>query len=298
MPEPKSIKAFLEKHRLPVSYAAHAQSWFDPLAEQVASHQLEASRPIAVGIHGCQGSGKSTLADYLCFYLAEVKHLSTASVSLDDFYLTHAERQQLATSVHPLLGTRGVPGTHDVALAVSTLRSLTNSDPAETFVPRFDKANDDRKQKNQWDRVRTPADVVIFEGWCLGVTAQTAEDLKMPINALERDEDPQGIWRSYVNQQLLSSYPQLWDTADLWIMLKAPSFDCVYQWRVEQENKLAQSGSQGKRIMTEQQLSRFIQHYQRLTEHALNTLPERVNFLFELDGQRQIVASHQPVEIE
>ena len=35
----------------------------------------------------------------------------------DDFYLTQAQRQDLAQQIHPLLKSRGVPGTHDVPLA-------------------------------------------------------------------------------------------------------------------------------------------------------------------------------------
>ena len=47
--------------------------------------------------------------------------------------------------------------------------------------------------------------------------------------------------------------------------------------------------------MTATQISRFIQHYQRLTEHSLDQLPARVHFLFSLDAARQIVAYAEPL---
>ena len=68
-----------------------------------------------VGLTGPQGSGKSTLAAKLPPLLA-ARGLRSAVLALDDLYLTHAERRRLAADIHPLLATRGVPGTHDVAL--------------------------------------------------------------------------------------------------------------------------------------------------------------------------------------
>ena len=78
-------------------------------------------------------------------------------------------------------------------------------------------------------------------------------------------------------------------------MLKAPSFDCVYQWRLEQENKLrdslmnSTSNSVTNKIMDDDGIKRFIQYYQRITEHLLVTLPEKVDYLFELDEDRKVL---------
>ena len=38
-------------------------------------------------------------------------------------------------------------------------------------------------------------DLVIFEGWFLKVPPQAPGALRAPLNALERDEDPDGTWR-------------------------------------------------------------------------------------------------------
>jgi D-glycerate 3-kinase len=113
-------KQFLQRNQLPDSYLDSANKWFTPLVAEFKNPQQPA---IIIGINGTQGSGKSTLADYLCTMLGE-QGLNCVSLSLDDFYLTRAERETLAAEVHPLLKTRGVPGTHDVSLALQTIDSL------------------------------------------------------------------------------------------------------------------------------------------------------------------------------
>jgi D-glycerate 3-kinase len=282
------LTGFLSQQQLPDSYRQLIKDWFAPLAEAIKMHHKGAKQPLIVGINGAQGSGKSTLAACLQFLLEQQYQLHAVSLSLDDFYYTRAERQQLAKAVHPLLATRGVPGTHDVALTIKTLNDL-QQDHLPVWLPRFDKASDDRFPAEFAECVTEPVDVILLEGWCLGSEAEAETTLSKPVNDLETKEDPEGRWRRYVNKQLALSYPSLFDLIDLWVMLKAPSFNCVFDWRMEQENKLRQSSRQQGHIMDEQQLARFIQFYQRITEQTLKHLPAKVHYLFELDSDRQII---------
>ena len=81
-------------------------------------------------------------------------------------------------------------------------------------------------------------------------------------------------------------------------MLKAPSFDVVYDWRLLQEQKLAKSLQRTKSLQLEatkqahllntSQLERFIQHYQRLTEHNLLTIPQIADAIINLNEQHQM----------
>jgi len=242
-----------------------------------------------VGLCGAQGSGKSTLAAALAALLG-ARGLKVAALSLDDFYLTRAERQTLAKVVHPLLATRGVPGTHDVALALRTFERLASA--GVTPLPSFDKAIDDRRPDAQWPRLDGPADVVLFEGWCVGARPQPEAMLQAPINALERDEDANGTWRRYVNAALEGPYRPLFEGFDRLLLLQAPSFEVVFEWRREQEQKLARrleaSGGDGRALMNEAQLARFIAHYERLTRHILAEMPSRADVLFALDAQRRL----------
>jgi len=282
------LTGFLSQQQLPDSYRQLIKDWFAPLTEAIKTHHKSAKLPLIVGINGAQGSGKSTLAACLKFLLEQQYQLTTASLSLDDFYFTRTERQQLAKAVHPLLATRGVPGTHDVSLARKTLTDLQQGH-LPVWLPRFDKASDDRLPAEFAECITEPVDVIILEGWCLGSEAEAETTLSRPVNELETSEDQQGRWRRYVNKQLALCYPSLFELIDVWVMLKAPSFDCVFDWRMEQETKLRQSRSHQGRIMDEQQLARFIQFYQRITEQTLKNLPSKVHYLFELDDKRQII---------
>lgn len=284
-PLPGWQRAFLVQHQLPPAYLDSALKWFAPVGELLAEHQVGASGALLVGVNGCQGSGKSTLCDFLCHWLGAEHGLRAVALSLDDFYLTRAERRELAASTHPLLATRGVPGTHDMGLLLETVDALTAGESVQ--VPRFDKSVDDRMPASSLPTVEGPLDLVLLEGWCMGATAQADAALQAPLNRLETEEDADGRWRRFVNDALASAFPPLYERVDEWIMLQAPSFDCVFSWRLEQEEKL-RSSSDGKAIMSEAQVARFIQFYQRITEQCLRDLPRRVNHLFRLDGRRHV----------
>jgi D-glycerate 3-kinase len=288
-------QAFLEQERLPAAYLDTAQRFFDPLASLLAARHSARGRPLLVAVNGSQGSGKSTLCAYLVARLTGEHGLSAVALSLDDFYLTRKERRQLADAVHPLLATRGVPGTHDIALLRQCLGALQQESGGvsrEVLVPRFDKAADDRHAREHWTRCTAPQDIVLLEGWCLGARRESDEALKLPLNALERDEDPQGAWRHHVNEALRRDLEPLYPQFDLWVMLAAPSFDAVYGWRREQEEKLrAATAGGGAGIMDASALERFVAHFERQTRNCLRELPSRADILFQLDGRRRIVAS-------
>jgi D-glycerate 3-kinase len=296
-------KAFLEQHQLTCAYLQDAQRWFTPLAEALAAHHCGAAglahdapaadRATLVGVNGSQGSGKTTLCAYLCALLQAEYGVRAIALSLDDFYLPRAARRALGMSVHPLLATRGVPGTHDMALLNDTLDALLACEgEAAVAVPRFDKAQDDRRPVADWEQVEGGLDLVLLEGWCLGVGPQDTAQLLRPVNPLEKDEDPNAFWREYVNDSLRRDFLPLYQRIDCWVMLQAPSFDCIYRWRLEQEQKLAGTTPGDKPgVMSDRQLARFIQHYQRLTEHGLATVPATVDYLYTLDDRRSVVAS-------
>ncbi|MFY0640645.1 MAG: HAD-IIB family hydrolase [Bermanella sp.] len=294
------LSQFLQEHQLGRGYTQQTSDYFAPLARELANLHQNKKQTIIVGINGAQGSGKSTLSELLVKLFETQYSLNAVTLSLDDFYYTHSERQHLAHNVHPLFSTRGVPGTHDVLLAHETLDQLLNHNGAKTIhVPRFNKATDDRYEASLWSPIKHKPDIIILEGWCIGACAQNEPQLLKPVNALEEHEDEAGTWRHYVNQQLATQYQGLFDRLECIIMLKAPSFQCVYNWRLEQEQKLIGklkvSHSKDTRTMNETQIQRFIQHYQRITEHLLETLPKTAQYVFELNAQRKIQARKKQI---
>jgi D-glycerate 3-kinase len=232
------------------------------------------------GLCGAQGSGKSTLAAGLAARF-EREGVPTAILSIDDLYLTRAERERLARDVHPLLRTRGVPGTHDVALGLSVITDLAAGRPAR--LPRFDKAIDDRAPASRWPVAPAGTRLLILEGWCVGARPQAGEALAEPANTLERDEDPDGIWRGFANAALAGAYQALFGRIDPLILLAAPGFDIVLRWRIEQEHQLRRERGGG---MDDAGVARFIRHYERLTRHILAEMPGRADLVLPLAEDR------------
>ncbi len=286
------MEQLIAREQLPPSFYSLAARFYLPLADAIARAQIQAGHPWILGINGAQGTGKSTLSQFLELFLQHQHGLRCTSLSIDDFYYTRAEREKLARETHPLLITRGVPGTHDLALGMSVCEQLLAADAdTETLIPRFDKASDDRLPPDQWTRHEGTTDVLILEGWCVGNRPQPPDTLGEPLNELERREDPDGQWRRYANIHL--QYYQKWfRTIDQLIMLKAPSMRAIYRWRTEQEQKLASRHrdveGRDNRIMDQAAINRFIQHYERITAFALQEMPDRADCVFHLNEQHAI----------
>lgn len=238
---------------------------------------------LVVGICGAQGSGKSTLAAHLAGRLAD-RGQRVATLSLDDLYRTRVERQRLAAEVHPLFATRGVPGTHDVVLGLVTLDKLSRGEAAP--LPRFDKAADDRAPEEAWPLAPDGTQVLLLEGWCLGARPQG--DVTVPVNALEAVEDPDAVWRSHANSALAGEYQALFARIDLLVLLAAPGWDIVERWREQQEAELRARG--GARVMSPEEVTRFIQHYERLTRWILAEMPQRADLTVRLGENREVLS--------
>jgi D-glycerate 3-kinase len=264
-----AVEALIWAEGLPDDYRTVVERHWRPLAEDIAAM---AKRPLIIGINGAQGSGKSTLSQFLAVMLNEAG-TPAISLSLDNLYLTRAEREQLARDVHPLFLTRGVPGTHDVARGMAVLEDLTAG--RETEVLRFDKSIDDRLPAGV--HVAEPIEVVLFEGWCVGAVPQAAAALREPINALESEEDADGVWRREINRRLATDYAELFGLIDRLIMLKIDSFASARTYRGLQEEKLARTRPGGSAIMDAAALDRFMMHYERLTRWMLEEMPGRAD---------------------
>lgn len=297
----KTVMALIQQEGLPRSYRQTVEKTILPLADHICALHGAENRPVVIGIHGAQGTGKSTLTLFLQEILARHRNLSAVNFSLDDIYLTRAEREDLAARVHPLFKTRGVPGTHDVGLGEQTLEALRSAGAGDaTPIPSFDKSRDDRVPRDAWPVFVGRAEVILLEGWCLDARPESDAALDEPINRLEAEEDPDGLWRRHVNDQLKADYREFFDEIDSLVMLKAPSMQCVLEWRRLQEHKLAQKfqsapeegasnrGAQDLRIMTDEEVARFVMHYERVTRACLAEMPARADVLIEVDEDHSL----------
>lgn len=121
--------------------------------------------------------------------------------SIDDLYLPHEEQEALARSQpnNPLVQHRGQPSTHDVKLGTEVFTAITNRKP-NLKVPSYDKSAfsgaGDRLPESKWETTnlegQPPVEVVIFEGWCVGFTAISDEDVERKWNAAVEEFKAEG----------------------------------------------------------------------------------------------------------
>ncbi|MBF0468321.1 MAG: hypothetical protein HQK61_05490 [Desulfamplus sp.] len=217
------ISRICKENRLPHGFSSIVEDAYLPLASWVAQRSKDKESTMILGINGAQGSGKSTLCRFLEFLLFELWQIQAITVSIDDLYKTRHQREYMAKSVHPLFQTRGVPGTHDVGLGLKLFNDLKNikktgTDSNPVYIPRFNKALDDRYPESEWTVCTQAPDVILFEGWCVAARHQSDKALSIPVNRLEREKDQESIWRGYVNLQLEKKYPDLFDQIDHLVM--------------------------------------------------------------------------------
>ena len=233
---------------------------------------------LLVGIGGGQGAGKSTLVDFVSQLINAEKGLVVQILSLDDFYLSKARRQQLAKSHHPLFATRGVPGTHDIALLNEVLDHIEQGETPP--IPIFEKTSDDLLSKNLWHRAAKNPDIILLEGWCMGVYPQQPEALVEPVNQLERERDRGGSWRREVNRRLATDYARLFKRLDRVVYLQVPDMSAVRQWRNQQEHS---------RGLSRQQVEQFVQYFERLTCWMQQDLPQRADLMLALGEDHEVL---------
>lgn len=276
-----------------------------PFAYWLSQKAYAGQGPLIVGVGGAQGCGKTTFCSVISRILNKGFDLNCVVISLDDLYSTQHDRMQFAGQTSPMFAVRGVPGTHDVRFALSLFDRLLNLKEGEVMkFPCFDKSIDDRKSVHLWKEVQGPVDVVLFEGWCVGAPPMT-DFMSSPMNALEEENDAQGVWRNKVNQFLEEDYKTLFSKIDLMTWMQAPSYDVVYHWRNKQERMLESHlhdihgillDTIDLKVMSSTELKRFMQYYERLTRHMLSVMPNRADVLFTLNDKQEVMGIRFPVE--
>jgi len=246
--------------------------------------------PYFVGLAGGQGTGKTTISSILKIILTKYFKLKVFTISVDDFYKTRKDRLSLSKKVHPLLLTRGVPGTHDINIMLSFFKKIKSKKFKNLKVPSFNKAVDDRFNKKYWHNIKKRPDVIIFEGWCVGAKPEKNSLLKRSINSMEKVNDTKLVWRKFVNQQLKSKYKNLYSQLNCLIYLKAKNFNLLQKWRLKQEYKLwlKSKKTSKQKIMSKIDVINFMQTYQRITENMFKMVPKYASIIVNLNSNHQI----------
>ena len=252
--------------------------------------KAKSKKPYFVGLAGGQGTGKTTISSIIKIILIKYFKLKVFKISVDDFYKTRKDRNLLSKKVHPMLLTRGVPGTHDINLMLNFFKNMKSKKFKSLKVPSFNKAVDDRSIKKNWQSIKEKPDVIIFEGWCVGAKPVSASSLKKSINTMEKVKDSKFVWRKYVNQQLKSKYKNLYSQLNCLIYLKAKNFSLLQKWRLKQEHKLRLKNKKRdkNKIMNKEDVLNFMQTYQRITENMFKTVPKFASIVMYLNSNHQI----------
>ena len=206
------------------------KSFLIPICFWIAK-KANKKKPYFIGLAGGQGTGKTTISSIIKIILEKYFKLKVFKISIDDFYKTRKERTNLSKKVHPMLMTRGVPGTHDIKMMLDFFKKAKNKKFKKLKLPNFNKAIDDRFPKKNWNNINEQPDIIIFEGWCVGARAELNKTLKKPINSLEKTDDQNLIWRKHVNHQLKTKYKKLYSQLNCMIYLKAKNFSLLQKWR-------------------------------------------------------------------
>ena len=254
------------------------------------SKKADKKRPYFVGLAGGQGTGKTTISSLIKIILIKYFKLKVFRISIDDFYKTRRERISLSKRVHPMLLTRGVPGTHDINMMLSFFKKVKSKKFKRFKLPTFNKAVDDRFDKKKWYDLKNKPDVIIFEGWCVGAKSEKNNTLKRTLNLMEKVKDQKQIWRKYVNQQLKTKYKNLYSQLNCLIFLKAKNFSLLQKWRLKQERKLWINSKRklNLKIMSKGDVINFMQTYQRITQNMFKNMPKYASIILNLNSNHQI----------
>ena len=277
-----NVDKFKDKERMIKSYLIPLCFWI--------SKKANIKKPYFVGLAGGQGTGKTTISSLIKIILSKYFKLDVFRISIDDFYKTRKERISLSKRVHPMLLTRGVPGTHDINMMLNFFKKSKSEKFKRLKLPIFNKAIDDRFSKKHWYDLKKKPDVIIFEGWCVGAKSEKNNTLKKTINSMEKTKDQKQIWRKYVNDQLKSKYKKLYSQLNCLIYLKAKDFSLLQKWRLKQERKLWVKSKKNlnTKIMSKDNVLTFMQTYQRVTQNMFKYTPKYASVIINLNSNHQI----------
>jgi D-glycerate 3-kinase len=262
-----------------------------PLATKLVFHRQQLNRPLIQGILGGQGTGKTTLCRVLTLIFQHLGY-QTLSLSLDDLYKTYGDRQILKQH-DPRLIWRGPPGTHDVELGLTVLDKVRNCE-LPVSVPRFDKSAHNGAGDRTTPELVTNADIVLFEGWFVGVRPINPSAFDHPPPPIITSED-QAFARD-MNRNL-HDYLPLWERLDGLIVLYPKDYRLSLEWRKQAEREMIAVGKSG---MSDPEVEQFVKYFWRslhpeLFIKPLIESPTLVDLVIEINSDHSfgnIVISH------
>jgi len=244
--------------------------------------RIDTDGKTAIGVSGAPGSGKSTLARALVRYINQAG-IPACLLSLDDYYLGRSQREQSAMELHPLFRQRGVPGTHELDRLLADFDQIQSGEIKGLGLPVFDKSIDDRAPKHDWRSLERAPRVIILEGWCVGAMPQEQAKLDAPANKLERVHDADGIWRREVLQAWRQLYTALRIRLDQVWYIRVPDWNCVIDWRWQQERELVRMN-----LNSRAEVESFLGSFERIVNHMQDSYTQWADLVMAADRNHEI----------
>ena len=235
-------------------------------------------------ISGSQGCGKTTLLKLIKNNFKNFYNIDPLCISLDDYYLTKKQRNDLSKRIHPLLQTRGVPGTHATGKITKTLQ-LFDKKKYPIKIPKFDKLIDDRLPVSQI--ITTKKNMIFLEGWCCGCPPLSNSFLQKNLNNIEKT-DSEYIWRKYYNKKLKKEYRLIFKHFEYLIYFKIPSFDCVLKWRIKQEKRLKLTKKKNTNYMNKKEIINFVSYYEKITKWMMKNTLSKSDLTIKINKNQKI----------
>lgn len=230
-----------------------------PLVEYIHYHKkINQNKPLVFGIFGHQGTGKTTLSNILQELFKCLYDYQVSFISIDDLYKTFSELENLKKEEKEYK-YRGPPGTHDINLGVDLLTRFKNSE-INYLLPRYDKSMNNGlgdRSESLSERVEKPQDIIIFEGWFLGVNPVTEDEIE--------DYKNKEISSKFINLNLinkmndkLNDYKKLWNFIDIMIILRPEQYELSRKWRIQAEEEMIQRTGKG---LNNEAINKFIDFF-------------------------------------
>ena len=253
-----------------------------PLGMKLALARQHLGHPMIQGILGVQGTGKTTMSKVLSLILQHLGY-HTLSLSLDDLYKTYSDRLVLIQQ-DPRLIWRGPPGTHDIDLGLNVLDQIRQSQ-SPVMVPRFDKSAYRGAGDRTTPEMVTGVDIILFEGWFVGVRPIDPDVFNTAPPPILTDED-----RAFARDMnlRLHDYLPLWERLDSLILLYPTDYRYSLEWRKQAEQQMIAAGKSG---MNDAEIEQFVNYFWRSLhpELFINPLVKNitlVDLVIEIHGDR------------
>ena len=197
-----------------------------PLLSQVETLLEMGGRPL-LGLSALPGCGKTTLCDWLVQASSELGW-SIAFLSIDDFYWPGPELDRRMAG-NPWGVPRAIPGSHDLELMAIALDQWRETGILN--APRFDKSlRQGRGDRSEW--VRSTPDLVVLEGWFVGVCVPDEICSAQNLHSLELTSEEM-LYRERLIR-LVPDYAPIWDRIDKLWHLKSQSGTSSRLWKRQQ----------------------------------------------------------------